>query len=808
MKLLRIILALLPAALAAQTATVTKTPGTNAIKEDLAFGSSRTLTIASGGTLDVSAATLTLPARLDIPTLTGNALKTLRVNAAGDALEWSDAGAGTVSSVALSLPAIFSVSGSPVTGAGTLTALLASQSANRVFAGPTTGSAAAPTFRALVAADIPDISSTYQPLSSALSDFAQTGQFYVIAGDSLSDVSWSDSQPEIGNGNVWSELMLAYAPFSGRGTAVQTAVQARKIANLASNYATEVYPYRPGGASGPAVGKKSFLFVWIGINDIGSTSLATMKSSWTSYVSTARSDGFTVVAFTILRKSTFDSSNDSDRVAFNEHIRSSANWDYLVDVATLFPSSADTTWVYDGTHLNAAANAWLARYVASVMYSRAIPSRSPFVMPQLEVVRDATIGGILYGSSNLDANQYLVTGTRTALSGGGGNVRHRDDTGTIRWTSGILGSAAATSWSLYDNVRGQERITITSVAGSTATGTFAMNGEFTGNLAANNIVLGGTLTTAGAVTTSGGHAITLTTTGTTSVTLPTSGTLSTVGGNIGAATGTSLTLTGNLTSGGNIKLSTVGSYILGTKTGGSEVSLLRVTADTNSITRFISADDTGGFGWSDQAQSVNWMTLTSAGATIRGTITSGSGATQITDSAGKILSAALNTVAVAQGGTGLTSLGTGVVSALGNATNAANGIVTYNGSLGSATATTQSQADNSTKVATTAYVDLAMRPPAIPANITANTTLDSSHRNKWLRVNGNVTLTVNSSSFAAEDECYIEQVGAGTVILTASGTTLNKSTSNATISTRTQYSVIGLKAISSTVATVFGDVTQ
>lgn len=63
-------------------------------------------------------------------------------------------GSGTVTSVGLSLPAIFSVSGSPVTGAGTLTGSLATQTANTVWAGPTTGSAAAPTFRALVSDDL------------------------------------------------------------------------------------------------------------------------------------------------------------------------------------------------------------------------------------------------------------------------------------------------------------------------------------------------------------------------------------------------------------------------------------------------------------------------------------------------------------------------------------------------------------------------------------------------------------------------------------------------------------------------------
>lgn len=60
-----------------------------------------------------------------------------------------------VTSVALSMPSIFSVSGSPVTSSGTLTAALNTQSANLVFAGPVSGGAATPTFRALVAADIP-----------------------------------------------------------------------------------------------------------------------------------------------------------------------------------------------------------------------------------------------------------------------------------------------------------------------------------------------------------------------------------------------------------------------------------------------------------------------------------------------------------------------------------------------------------------------------------------------------------------------------------------------------------------------------
>lgn len=63
-------------------------------------------------------------------------------------------GGGTVTSVGLALPNIFTVSGSPVTGSGTLTGSLVSQSQNLVFASPN-GSSGTPTFRTLVAADLP-----------------------------------------------------------------------------------------------------------------------------------------------------------------------------------------------------------------------------------------------------------------------------------------------------------------------------------------------------------------------------------------------------------------------------------------------------------------------------------------------------------------------------------------------------------------------------------------------------------------------------------------------------------------------------
>jgi len=74
---------------------------------------------------------------------------------------WSSV--GSVSSVGLSAPTEFSVSGSPVTGSGTLALSKANQSPHTVFAGPASGSSSAqPTFRLLAASDLPVISNHEQ----------------------------------------------------------------------------------------------------------------------------------------------------------------------------------------------------------------------------------------------------------------------------------------------------------------------------------------------------------------------------------------------------------------------------------------------------------------------------------------------------------------------------------------------------------------------------------------------------------------------------------------------------------------------
>ncbi|HLP75178.1 MAG TPA: putative metal-binding motif-containing protein, partial [Bacteroidales bacterium] len=63
---------------------------------------------------------------------------------------------GTVTSVALSMPPMFSVTNSPVTGTGALTASLVSQTAGLVMASPA-GTSGTPVFRSLAESDIPNL---------------------------------------------------------------------------------------------------------------------------------------------------------------------------------------------------------------------------------------------------------------------------------------------------------------------------------------------------------------------------------------------------------------------------------------------------------------------------------------------------------------------------------------------------------------------------------------------------------------------------------------------------------------------------
>lgn len=111
---------------------------------------------STSGLLTLEPAAITTSYTVTMPAAQATGISTLVNNGSG-VLSWDTSKIGTVTSVGLIAPvSLFTVSGSPVTGAGSITLTLATQTANVVFAGPS-GSGGTPTFRALVGTDIPSI---------------------------------------------------------------------------------------------------------------------------------------------------------------------------------------------------------------------------------------------------------------------------------------------------------------------------------------------------------------------------------------------------------------------------------------------------------------------------------------------------------------------------------------------------------------------------------------------------------------------------------------------------------------------------
>lgn len=111
---------------------------------------------------------------------------------------------GTVTSVGLTVPSRQSVTGSPLTGSGTLAITDNVQNANKVLAGPTTGADASPTFRALVAADIP-----------AIAESGVTNLTTDLAAKVSTSRTISTTAPLTGGGDLSANRTLAISNFVG-----------------------------------------------------------------------------------------------------------------------------------------------------------------------------------------------------------------------------------------------------------------------------------------------------------------------------------------------------------------------------------------------------------------------------------------------------------------------------------------------------------------------------------------------------------------------------------------------------------------
>lgn len=171
-------------------------------------------------------------------------------------------GSAGVSSVALTMPSVIfntSVPGSPITTTGTLAPTLATQTANTLLAGPTTGAAATPTFRTVVAGDLNSLALT------------SGGLVFGGAGGGLaqdaSNAFWDATNHRLGIGtatpgcflDVWGAQTSVPAPQQG-ATSVRIVSGSLELDRAAINAAIAAVRYNGTFAVPSAVSAADIIF--------------------------------------------------------------------------------------------------------------------------------------------------------------------------------------------------------------------------------------------------------------------------------------------------------------------------------------------------------------------------------------------------------------------------------------------------------------------------------------------------------------------------------------------------------------------
>jgi len=159
-------------------------------------------------------------------------------------------GSGSVTSVGLSLPAQFNVTGSPVTGSGTLTAAWAHQTAAYFLAGPTSGPADTPAFRAIAATDVPTLnqSTSGNAATATASDHSPT---QCSSGDYSTGVTtaWASNCAQVQYSDLGGTVPTWNQSTTGNALTATTATTANAapwsgLTGIPGNF--------PGGATGNA----------------------------------------------------------------------------------------------------------------------------------------------------------------------------------------------------------------------------------------------------------------------------------------------------------------------------------------------------------------------------------------------------------------------------------------------------------------------------------------------------------------------------------------------------------------------------
>lgn len=197
-------------------------------------------------------------------------------------------------------------------------------------------------------------------------------QYIVCEGDSRTDCISGGSN---GAAN-WTQILATMPLFSG--TLVNVAHTGDTVQSMVGQYATQGHLYSPAVTGCPGL----FIF-WGWTNDVGNGRLAEqIQSDLTTLLGYARADDFKIALCVDTKRA---GRGVFDWATTNAIIQSVNDWaiahpelyDYLLRPDLLFTSPVNNKWFYDGLHINDAANAVFARYVANALNGSNVPASYP-----------------------------------------------------------------------------------------------------------------------------------------------------------------------------------------------------------------------------------------------------------------------------------------------------------------------------------------------------------------------------------------------------------------------------------------------
>ncbi len=155
----------------------------------------------------------------------------------------------------------------------------------------------------------------------------------VFLGDSLSTfVKW----PAMLTASYLAGFPTPYPEWTNM-TSTNFAVSGNYLSNMfAGDYTNSAQAFKTAG------GTNAILFAWGGANDLGISTADNIIYWGSNLLRIARSDGFRVVAFTIGPQGAITSANETKRVRYNDWLRQSDLWAWLVDIDRILPDPANT----------------------------------------------------------------------------------------------------------------------------------------------------------------------------------------------------------------------------------------------------------------------------------------------------------------------------------------------------------------------------------------------------------------------------------------------------------------------------------